>query len=251
MKVLMTGAGGLIGSHIRPLLRDRFDFRAVDLVEIQDEEDARVADITKLAEMAPLMEGVDVVMHMAIASPRAFGERKDEFDQAQLDVNVKGTYNVLEAARRTGVKRVVCASSVMVNWGYEHGRYVSLKEPARPNCLYAATKYFVEVLGELFAREHGLPVICWRIGQPADHTCTDIKARSHERDQGVLVSFADIAKGFALAAQNESVHFGVYNLVSDNPDGYCEADAARHDLGYEPAHRFTMAGVETLRQWTA
>lgn len=60
------------------------------------------------------------------------------------------------------------------------------------------------------------------------------------------MSFADIARGFALAAENQSVHFGVYNLVSENPDGYCETDAARHDLGYQPAHRFTMDGVETL-----
>ena len=100
MRVLMTGAGGRIGSSVRPLLRDRFEFRAVDVKPIDDEPDSHVADISKLGEIAPLMEGVDAVMHMAIASSRDFHERGDEFHEAELDVNVKGTYNVLEAAHR-------------------------------------------------------------------------------------------------------------------------------------------------------
>jgi uronate dehydrogenase len=249
MKVLITGAAGLIGSRVRPLLRGRFDFRAVDLKPVEDEPDRHVADLTRLAEIEPLMEGVEVVMHLAIASARDFPGQPEAFNEAQLDVNVKGTYHVLEAARRAGVRRVVCASSVMVTWGYGAGAYVSLQDPPRPTCLYAATKYFVEVLGELYAREYHLPVICWRIGQPADHTQPEVKSRSYILDRGVLVSFVDIANGLAVAAENETVPFGVYNLVSDNPDCYCETTRARHDLGYEPVHRFTMEGVETLREW--
>lgn len=249
MKVLMTGAAGLIGSRVRPLLRHRFDLRAVDIKPVEDEADSRVADITKLSEVKPLMEGVEAVIHLAIASQRDFRDQPDLFDEAQLDVNVKGTFNVLEAARRAKVRRVVCASSVMVTWGYDVRTYVNLKDPPRPTCLYAATKYFVEILGELYARQHNLPVICWRIGQPADHTQSDIKSRSYILDKGVLISFVDIANGLAIAVENESVHFGVYNLVSDNADCYCETTRARHDLGYEPVHRFTMEGVATLRDW--
>jgi uronate dehydrogenase len=248
-KILITGAGGLIGRSIRPLMRHYCDFRATDIQPVADETDSVVADITRLEQVLPLMDGVDGVMHLAIASARDFADRPDGFAEAQLDVNAKGTYNVLEAARRAGVPRVVCASSVMVNWGYPSERYISLRDPARPGVLYAATKYFGEVLSRMYAREHGLPVICWRIGQPVDHGRTDAKARAGARDQGVMVSFVDIAQGFVRAMENETIPFGVYHLVSDNPDGYCETDAARHDLGYEPCHRFTLAGVETLRSW--
>ena len=102
MRVLMTGAGGQIGSRIRPLLRERFELRLADVKLIDNEPDSHVADITNLEELAPLMEGVDAVMHLAIASGRDFRHRQDEFDAAQLDVNVKGTYNVLEEERREG-----------------------------------------------------------------------------------------------------------------------------------------------------
>ena len=247
MNILMTGAGGLIGSRIRLLLRHRFNFRAVDIKRVEDETDSHVVDITKLSEVEPLMEGVDAVMHLAIASAKNFEGRPDEFDEAQLDVNVKGTYNVLEAAVRASVKRVVCASSVMVNWGYGPGTFVSLKDPARPNCLYAATKYFTEVLSEMYAREHGLPVICWRIGQPADHTQSDVKSRASMLDRGVMVSFVDVANGFAKAIDNETVHFGVYNLVSDNPDCYCETTRARLLLACPPVLRLRKSSSKSSK----
>jgi uronate dehydrogenase len=249
-KVLMTGAGGYLGSRIRPLLRDRFDFRAVDVRPTEDEPDSHVADITKLAEVTPLMDGVDVVMHLAIASQRDFRDRREEFNDAQLDVNVKGTYHVLEAARRAEVRRVVLASSIMTIWGYPVNRYVSHNDPACPNLLYGATKYCGEVLAELYAREHGLSVVCWRLGQPADHGNPAAKRNQHSpRDGNALVSFVDIANGFAVAAEAEGVPFGVFPLLSDNPGCYCDTSAPRFALGYEPVHRFTEDGVETLRAW--
>jgi len=183
-KILITGANGLIGRHIRPLMRPFFRFRATDISPVQDEADAPVADLTRLDEVLPLMDGVDGVMHLAIASARDFGDRVDAFHEAQIDVNIKGTYNVLEAARRAGVRRVVCASSVMVDWGYPPDQYVTTRDPARLGTLYAATKYFVEVLGGMFAREHELPVICWRIGQPTDPARQRDKASFAPRDTG-------------------------------------------------------------------
>lgn len=249
-KALMTGAGGFIGSRIRPLLRDQFDFRAVDVKPTADEPDHHVADITNLSDLLPLMDGIDVVMHLAIASHRDFRDRLEDFNGAQLDVNVKGTYHVLEAARRAQVKRVVLASSIMTIWGYPLGRYVSHSDPACPNLLYGATKECGEVLGELYAREHGLPVICWRIGQPADHADTEVIQRQYNpRDGEALVSFVDIANGFRVAAEAETVPFGIFPLVSDNPNCYCDTSAARSILGYQPVHRFTKQGVECLRQW--
>ncbi len=246
-KVLMTGAAGDIGSRIRPLMRHCCDFRAVDIKPVEDEQDTRTADITRLEQVVPLLDGIEAVMHMAIAPARDYSAA-DDLAQARLDVNVKGTYNVLEACRRAGVPRVIYASSVMVNWGYPAERYVSLRDPVCPGVLYGATKYFGEVLGEMYHREFGLTVVCWRIGEPADLTDPLVKQRKSKRDQGVMVSFTDIAQGFVQALQAD-VGFGVYHLVSDNPDGYCELTAATHDLGYEPCHRFTMDGIETLRRW--
>ena len=251
MRVLVTGAAGTIGSRIRPLLRDRFEFRAVDVKPIDDEPDSRVADISDFSQVLPLMQGVDAVVHLAIASARDFRERRGEFHQAELDVNVKGTYNVLEAARRAGVRRVVIGSSVTVAFGYPRERYVSAADPACVNSLYAATKYFGEVLGELYSRLHGLSVICWRIGMPVDHITQPTIKRSCPDSQatGLVVSYTDLANGFATAVEAEGIEYGVFPLVSDNPDCNHDATAARHALGYEPVHQFTVDGVRTLREW--
>ncbi|HJN16654.1 MAG TPA: NAD(P)-dependent oxidoreductase, partial [Armatimonadota bacterium] len=206
--------------------------------------------ITDLAQVRPLMDGVDAVMHMAIASGRDFRKRRDEFREAELDVNVKGTYNVLEAARRAGVTKVVIASSVTATFGYPSGRYVTAGDPPCVNSLYAATKYFAEVLGEMYSRMHGMSVICWRIGLPTDTTDVDVMHRFNGRHERVmLVSFTDLANGFALAAEADGVPFGVFPLLSDNPEAQMDVTHPRFVLGYQPVHRFTDGRVETLRDW--
>ena len=102
--VLMTGALGDIGRRIRPLMRHCCAFRAADLKPVEDEEDSHIADITDLSQLVALMDGVDAIMHMAIAPSRDY-PNEDDLARARLDVNVKGTYNVLEAARE-GPERV-------------------------------------------------------------------------------------------------------------------------------------------------
>ena len=251
MRVLMTGAGGEIGSRIHPLLCERFELRLADVKPIDNVPDSHVVDITSLDEVLALMEGVDAVMHLAIASARDFGDRRDEFAAAQIDVNVKGTYNVLEAARRGGVRRIALASTVMTVFGYPPGRYVAAGDPPCVESLYSATKYMNEIMGEMYSRLHGMTVICWRIGSPIDPAVeTDDWWRTraiHER--GTLVSTTDLANGFATAVEAEGVEYGVFPLVSDNPDCYMDATAARYAIGYEPVHRFTAEGVEVLREW--
>jgi len=251
MRVLMTGAAGQIGSHLYPLLRRRFDLLLSDVKPIEDEPDSHVLDVSNLEEVLSLMAGVDAVMHLAIASGRDFEGRRDEFSTAQFDVNVKGTYNVLEAARRQGVGRVVIASSVMTTFGYPPGRYIAANEPPCVDALYAATKYMGEVLGEMYSRLHGLSVVCWRIGSPVDPTIepSDWMRTREIHEKGLLVSYTDLANGFATAVEAEGVQYGVFPLVSDNPDCYLDATAARHALGYEPVHRFAANRVETLRDW--
>ena len=164
---------------------------------------------------------------------------------------MKGTYNVLEAARREGVGRVVIASTVMTTFGYPMGQYIAASDPPCVESLYSATKYMGEVLGELYSRLHGLSVVCWRVGSPADPAREqgDWMRTREIHEAGLLVSYVDLANGFATAVEADDVEFGVFPLVSDNADCYLDATAARYALGYEPVHRFTPDGVETLRDW--
>lgn len=81
-----------------------------------------------------------------------------------LEANVLGTNHVLEAARRTGIERVVLASSNRVTGFYPAGHLTGPQEPVRPDGLYGVSKVAVEALGQLYADKFGLSVICLRIG---------------------------------------------------------------------------------------
>ena len=69
------------------------------------------------------------------------------------------TWNVLEAARRVGVKRFIYTSSLMVVWGYEPPAWVASDAPPRPVGTYALTKRLGETMCEHFAGAHGMSVV--------------------------------------------------------------------------------------------
>lgn len=103
LSVLVTGMSGLIGSAVRRRMSDRYDLRALNRRAIEGVPTHR-ADIGDLAAIAPAFAGIDVVVHLAAAVG-------DPPFEPVLATNVIGTYNVFEAARRAGVRRVVYASS--------------------------------------------------------------------------------------------------------------------------------------------
>ena len=133
------------------------------------------ADIADLEAIKPAFEGVDVVAHMA-------AYLGDDSFEGQLPVNVIGAYNVYEAARLAGVKRVVFASSGATARGFEteppydaiaQGRFGEVPEDfpkitheqTWPGGIYGATKIWGEVLGRHFSDAYGMSVLCVRIGR--------------------------------------------------------------------------------------
>ena len=111
-KVLVTGASGLVGKVFLDHAHGKYELsalnrRAVDGIECLQ------ADITDLAAIQPAFAGKDTVVHLA-----ALAVADASFEQA-LNHNVIGTYNVFEAARQAGVRRVVFASSGAATMGWE------------------------------------------------------------------------------------------------------------------------------------
>ena len=102
--VLITGMSGLIGSAVRARLQARYALRALNRRPVEGVS-GHQADIADLDAIEPAFAGVDAVVHLA-----AFAHGNATWDEI-LHHNVMGTYNVFEAARRHGVKRVVYASS--------------------------------------------------------------------------------------------------------------------------------------------
>src|SRR6516225_3202105 len=140
MRVLITGARGYVGRRLSHGLEADHDLRLGDLSVPEDDARWVRLDVTRPADVEAAMRGVEAVIHLAVASGHEGDYEDDAFNQLRFDVNVKGTWNVLEAARRAGVQRFVFISSLMVVWGYPPPQEVARNAPPRPVGTYAVTK---------------------------------------------------------------------------------------------------------------
>jgi uronate dehydrogenase len=159
-RLLLTGAAGRIGSVLRPgLAGAAAEIRLMDVASLDTGpgEVAIQGDVRRLEDVRRAMEGCDAVVHLAgIPQEAAFEEI--------LDANIRGTFNVFEAARQEGCRRVVFASSNHAIGFYPVGQEIGTDVPVRPDTYYGVSKVFGENLGRLYHDRHGLEVVCLRIG---------------------------------------------------------------------------------------
>ncbi|MGH8793241.1 MAG: NAD-dependent epimerase/dehydratase family protein [Stackebrandtia sp.] len=224
--VLVTGGAGRVATRLRPSLRPAWRLRLADTREPETPagpgEEVFVGDLSDPEVAARTVDGVDAVMHLAgIASPAAPWDR---LRVANVDLSV----TMLEAALRAGVRRVVYASSNHAAGRYDiEGRVpVTALWPARPCCLYGASKAAAEAIGSFYADARGLSVICLRLGWacPLPHLPRALRQWISPGDLGRL----------ANAALTTERHFGIYYGMSDNTRGRWDLAAARDELGYIP-----------------
>jgi nucleoside-diphosphate-sugar epimerase len=224
-RVLITGAAGRIGSSLAPRLKDRYQLRLNCYPAIPDQpavDDVVLADISDYEQIAPAMQGMDAVIHLAgEPSTRAPWEVVRSW-------NVEGTYNVLEAARQAGVPRVVFASTNHVMGMYDRDQQwpVYARQPVRPDSLYGVSKAFGEALGRHYYDQFGLSVICFRIGwflpEPRD-----------EISRWMWLSPRDCAQLMWRAIESD-VGFGIFYAISGNSRRHWDISDTIERLGYQP-----------------
>jgi dTDP-4-dehydrorhamnose reductase len=165
-EIVLTGANGQIGSWLRQSLRQ--PNRRIRLLdnerqrELEPGEQGEVitASVTDLDAMVQACEGADVIVHLGGLSTGGYSW------QQYLEVNVNGTFCVLEAARRAGVARVVYASSHHAAGFYSTSSGVEAPDYLfpRPDTLYGVSKVAGESLCSLYHDRYGLDAVCLRIG---------------------------------------------------------------------------------------
>lgn len=228
--VTVTGAAGLIGSALREAWRGVLPgLRLVDrsgLGEAGEGEELLEADLTDLAAAREAVSGADAVVHLA-AIPE-----EDVFDRL-LQVNVRGAYNVFEAARREGVRRVVFASTNHVTGLYPRSQRIGPDDPVRPDSLYGVTKVFGEAVGRLYAEKWGLEVVCLRIGA--------FGARPESAEEAPMwLSPRDGVRLCTRALVAPAVGFLVVYGASRVEDGWWD-DPGANAIGYEPLDELDAA----------
>lgn len=221
--VLLTGAAGGIGGRLRKLLAGVYpELRLSDVADIKDLASGErfvKADLADLPAVEKLLDGVEGVIHLGAASVERPWEEI-------LPANIIGGYNLFEAARRKGVKRVVFASSNHVMGFYRRSQRVGTDTLVRPDSRYGVSKAYGEALGAYYADKFGLRVLCIRIGNVADQPI-DLRRMS------IWISPEDLAQLIRIGLEHSELHYEVVYGASDNARSWWSNDTAFR-LGYRP-----------------
>ena len=231
-RVLITGAGGTIGTSLATQHAGTYDLRLhyhhlPDVVA--DGVDAVAADITLLEETLPIAEGIDTIWHLA-GDPNVPASWDSVYAK-----NILGVRNVLEAAKRAAVRRVVFASTNHVMGKYDQNSEwpVYNNMPQRPDSFYGASKAFGETLGRYYHDEWDLEFIALRIGwfRPTPDMTSDV-------GRAMWLSPRDCAHAFQCATET-AVRHGVFYAISDNPNRRWDLTDAMLKMGYRPQDDWT------------
>jgi uronate dehydrogenase len=232
--ILITGAAGNVGGHLRRELAGKYNLRLSDIVPITDlaagEKSAR-GDVAKMADMLRVTKGVSAIVHLGGFSAEGPWE-------SILHANIVGCYNVFEAARRNGVKRVLFASSNHAAGFYKRDEKIDHRVYPKPDSRYGVSKAFGEQVGSLYADKYGLEVFCMRIGN-VNATPPD------KRRLSIWISPRDLARLVSVGIENPNISFEIVYGVSDNKRSWYDNSNARR-LGYLPQDDAEIYAAEVL-----
>ena len=221
--VLVTGAAGGIGTRLRKLLKGVYpsirwsDIRKPD--GLAADEEFIAADLSQLAQVEKIVAGVDGVVHLG-------GHATEGHWDTILQSNIVGTYNMYEAAYRSGVKRVVFASSNHAVGFYPRDKRIGINMPVHPDSRYGVSKAFGEALGALYADKHGLRVTCLRIGNVGD-------VPIDKRRMAIWLKPEDLVVLIRIGLEHPDIRYEIFYGASDNADNWWDNSNARR-FGYHP-----------------
>ncbi|MGW2515127.1 NAD-dependent epimerase/dehydratase family protein [Streptomyces scopuliridis] len=223
--VLYTGGNGRMGQVIREELRGRY----VDVVLysqppgttalFQGEREV-LGDLGDLDALTGAAQGIDVIVHL--------GGIADEASYAEIEkVNIHGTYNVYEAARRAGVSRVVYASSNHIVGFHPARQRIDESVLPRPDTYYGVSKVFGEALARLYYDKWGIESVCMRIGsfrpEPED-----------ARQLALWLSWRDGAELVRCSIEAAGIGYEIVYGCSANTDRWWDTARGWRAIGFQP-----------------
>lgn len=231
MKVLITGATGLLGGHlIKELQKRDEEIRALvlpvenaDKLEKQGVEVVR-GDITDASTLGPAVQDVELIFHLA----GMMGVWRPISDYRL--VNVTGSENLYKAAQKAGARRYVHTSSHTV-YGLGYGRFLTEKDALRPDPdPYSLTKAEGDRMMRRLMLNSEVETVILRPGTffgPGDRLHFGRMAQKMKDGKGVIIGrgdnalpfcyVTDVVQGFMLAAYHENAPGNVYNITNDRP----------------------------------
>lgn len=236
-KLVLTGAAGRLGSYLREPLTALCDELvstdiADDIGTLYPGESYIKADLAVMDQIAPVLEGADMVVHFgAIVDEKPFEEL--------LGPNFVGSYNIWEAGYKAGVRRIVYASSIHAVGMHLKSEFIGTDAEHRPDTFYGLAKCFTEDLGRMYWDKRGLESVHLRI-----LSCAQV---NNSRALGSWLSYPDLIQLVTRAIDSPSVGFSIIYGVSDNDRAPVD-NAKASFLGYRPVDNAEVFAQDVLAQ---
>ncbi|AEI93210.1 NAD-dependent epimerase/dehydratase family protein [Roseobacter litoralis] len=236
-KLVLTGAAGRLGSYLRePLTALCDNLVSTDIVDdigtLYAGETYVKADLAQMDQIAPVVEGADMVLHFgAIVDEKPFEEL--------LGPNFVGSHNIWEAGYQAGVKRIVYASSIHAVGMHLKSDFIGIDAEHRPDTFYGLAKCFSEDLGRMYWEKRGLESVHLRI-----LSCAQV---NNTRALGSWLSYPDLIHLVTRAIDTPSVGFAIVYGVSNNDRAPVD-NAKASFLGYRPTDNAEVYAAEVLAQ---
>ncbi|MEB0137667.1 MULTISPECIES: NAD(P)-dependent oxidoreductase [unclassified Undibacterium] len=222
-RILLTGAAGGLGLALRETLKancsvlrlsDRQSFGPA-----AEGEEIVLADLADAAAVDAAVAGVDAIIHFGGVSVEG------PFEPI-LQANILGVYNLYEAARKHGVKRILFASSNHVTGFYRQSETITAEQAPRPDSMYGVSKAFGEDLSRFYFDRYGIETACIRIG-------SSFPVPRDRRMLASWLSFADLHRLISACLSTPVLGHTIIFGMSDNAVTWWDNAKARH-VGYTP-----------------
>ena len=222
-RILLTGAAGGLGRELRPRLKAYCEhLRLSDCQSLGQGlagEEIVIADLADKLAVQQMAQEVDVIVHLG-------GVSTEQPWEPILAANIVGVYNLYEAARKQGVKRIVFASSNHVTGFYRQDEVIDARDPVRPDGLYGVSKAFGENLAQFYWNRYGLETVSLRIG-------SSFPEPKDRRMLATWLSYDDLERLVMSALSAPIVGHSIIYGMSDNHTLWWDNKHASH-VGYRP-----------------
>ncbi len=233
MKVLLCGAGGFLAHAVIAVLAQEHALRLFDVRPLETAHEQITGDAADYATVERAVDGCEAIVDVIMAHESTYAGGAAR----AFDANVRGLYNLLEAARQKGIRQVVHMSTGSVLTGHPVDTLRLTNDmPLRADNPYGLTKVLQEDICRYFADRHGLAITAFRPWGIHDVRLGVTKYGPAEAKGWHVIDRYDVAAAVALALRNPGTGFRAY-LLPGNAEARQRLDwePVERDLGWRPA----------------
>jgi nucleoside-diphosphate-sugar epimerase len=242
VRVLLTGAAGYVGQAVTEVLRREHEVRLFDIAPVPGEAEMVVGDIADFDTVARAVAGMDAIVNLAIANTYQTPEEP-------MKASVLGTVNVLEAARRARINRIVHMSSGAVVTGYSRDTFIHVELPFKYTGAYCFSKAMQEHACRDYAMMYGLTIVALRPWSVCDaRTMRAKNGQPLTYDAGFfgLLDRYDLGEACNAGLATNLTGFQPFHVMAtDEAEQWFDMERTHRVLGWRP--RETFASLKSQR----